>query len=163
MKIGNVLVRCGGLVIATSLWFSLAGFGRAVNPGDCLTNDAAFQSGGGGCQDLSTGRVWSYQPDGNWTFDGAKNYCANLVEGGQTDWRMATISELESVVSNGGYTHLALTISLNGWLGHNWSTTGYKGKVDYYAIRFSDGEVVVRGTKPGSKNGYWALANICVR
>jgi hypothetical protein len=76
---------------------------------------------------------------------------------------MATIAELQGVVSHGVYTHLALTQSLNDWIGHNWSSTVYKGKVDYYAIRFSDGEVVIRGTKPGSKYGNWLLANICVR
>jgi len=152
-----------GLAVTGALSLNL-GMRFAGNPGDCVVpNDSSFASLDGGCKDLATGRVWSYQPTTNWEIAGAKNYCTNLVEGGQSDWRMATIAELQAVVADGGYAHLALTSSANGWPGYNWSSTTAKGNTDYYAIRFSDGDVAIRGTKPGSKNGYWALPTICVR
>ena len=147
-----------GLALAAVLTLNM-GMRFSGNPGDCVVpDDASFASVDGGCKDLATGKVWSLQPDTNWSFDNAAQYGANLVEGGQSDWRMPTIDELQAVYAHGGASHLHLTQSTPA----NWSSTGIGGK-NYYGMRFSDGNVAIYGTKPGSKYGWWLLYTICVR
>ena len=88
------------------------------NPGDCVApDDSSFASLDGGCKDLATGRVWSGQPDTQWSLESANSYCISLVEGGQSDWRLPTVDELRAVYGHGGLTHLALTQQTP----YNWS------------------------------------------
>ncbi len=141
------------------MFLSLTGFRFQGNPGDCVVNDAAFNTEGGGCRDLSTGLVWSHQDGSNNSYEYGVSYCANLTEGGQTDWRLPTIGELEAVYANGAWTHLVFEHPY----AHTWSSTKANKQGDYYSLRFSDGNVAIRGTKRGSKNGLWLLPNICVR
>lgn len=145
---------CSIGALAMNLGMKLSG-----NPGDCVVaDDPSFASLGGGCKDLGTGRVWSLQPDSNWSYDNAVSYCNNLVEGGQSDWRMPTIDELKAVYAHGGSSHLKLTQLTPA----NWSSTTTGGK-NFYGMRFSDGNVAIYGTKPGSKYGWWYLYTICTR
>ena len=148
-----------GLVGTAVMFVSLTGFRFQGNRGDCVLNDAAFNSEGGGCKDLATGRVWSHQDGSNNSYEYGQNWCGNLTEGGQTDWRLPTIDELTTVHSNGAWNHLVFE---HGYA-HTWSSSKANKQGDYYALRFSDGNVAIRGTKRGSKNGWWLLPNICVR
>lgn len=45
---------------------------------------------------------WSQQfPGGAYTWDGATTFAANLVEGGFSDWRLATRAEWQTAITNG--------------------------------------------------------------
>ena len=115
------------------------------------------------CKDLKTGRVWSlatYSIPGGGSYENSSGYCANLVEGGQSDWRLPTIDELKAAYTDGGTSHLAL----NGYeTAHMWSSSLAKPGGNYYALQFSNGDVGIFGTKAGSKYGWWHLPAICVR
>src|SRR5437867_2555256 len=132
MILKSVKSFLAGCLIVAGLTMNL-GMRFAGDPGDCIVpDDAAFASVDGGCKDLATGRVWSLQPDTNWSFDNASKYCGDLVEGGQTDWRMPTIDELKAVYAHGGSSHLRLTQLTPA----NWSSSSIPGK-NYYGLRFS--------------------------
>ena len=44
--------------------------------------------------------VWSDRSSNKMTWSSAKQYCENLTEGGFTDWRLPTISELKTTIQN---------------------------------------------------------------
>jgi hypothetical protein len=89
-------------------------------------------------------------------------YCKSLNEGGKTDWRVPSKSELLALSSNGAVTHLAGTVSRWYWSSSSDITT----KSNAYGVRLSDGllsnvyknngYVTVLGQYPG-------VYPICVR
>lgn len=130
---------------------ALTGAARSTDPGSCLqADDANFASIGGGCKDLRTGRVWSGQMYGLGTWPYAKDYCSNLVEGGQSDWRLPTKDELVTLHNDGGasYVNIWPTASI-------WSSTGAKGG-GYYTVVISTGFV-------GSATRSSGMGVACVR
>lgn len=55
----------------------------------------------GTVQDQKTGLIWASRDNGsNITWSGAKEYCKKYNEGGFSDWRMPTASELKSLYGN---------------------------------------------------------------
>lgn len=87
----------------------------AQNPGDCLVQDAAFQSANGGCQDQVTSIAFS-SIHLQQTWDGAGQVCSTLVEGGFDDWRLPTVAELQAAAAHGASTHLDFgPFSTNGY------------------------------------------------
>ena len=102
----------------------------------CLVEDEAFVTANGGCQDLATGLVWSRRnPSGgaNWHWDQAVQICEDLGEGGFTDWRLATIAELETVHANGAPTHFDYPIFRDT----NWSSTRQGNKAWFIRLMTS--------------------------
>lgn len=94
-------------VVAAWPWLPSAGGASAMTSNACIVNDAAWTTADGGCKDLATGLVWSLAAPGSVSWDYARNYGANLVEGGFDDWRMPTEAELQAAWANGAPTHLA--------------------------------------------------------
>ncbi|MCM2278644.1 MAG: DUF1566 domain-containing protein [Oligoflexia bacterium] len=90
----------------------------------------------------------SYGCDGS-----ATNYCHSLGEGAKTDWRAATVAELDEVTTHsmaGGYAYLAgITSELL------WSSSLF-GSNDAYLINMVSGAVQ---TQPKD----WGFRTICVR
>ncbi len=159
MRISNGRELIGVFFMFALLTANL-GMRFAGAPGDCVVpDDSSFASVDGGCKDLTTGRVWSLQRDGSASWADQSTYCNNLSEGGQTDWRMPTIAELQAVYTDGALGHLAIVQRHV----YNWSSTNAKAKIDYQTLRFEDGDVKIHGTKPGSKYGWWHLHVICTR
>lgn len=86
----------------------------------CLVDGGNFVSRSGGCEDLLTGKVWSTgYMDNNGrsptTWSGAGSYCNNLVEGGQSDWRLPTEAELIKVATDGAAGHVNANDSAFHW------------------------------------------------
>lgn len=131
------LVTSGLLVIG--FFFTQAGFRWIGNPGDCAVEGSGWSSIDGGCKDPS-GRVWaaSRMAYGGLaaTYSEDKTYCANLVEGGYSDWRLPTTAEFQAAVNNSAASHLYLPDQ--GW-GRWLSET--KGKMWGYFGHFQDGSV----------------------
>ncbi|MBL8896652.1 MAG: DUF1566 domain-containing protein [Planctomycetes bacterium] len=100
----------------------------AQAPGDCVRNDASFQSQEGGCKDLSAGLVWSVDT-GVRTWEQALSDAANLVQGGYSDWRLPTIAEMQVASANGAQTHIRFTHGLPSsparW--NSWSSSPASG------------------------------------
>lgn len=89
LNLHNLRIFLTGLVFFLSIGFVMA---------DCL-NEApgAFESTDGGCKDIASGLVWSDHSTGvQYSFSAGQKYCANLVQNGYTDWRTASVAELES-------------------------------------------------------------------
>ena len=60
------------------------------------------QDSAGTWKDNATGLIWSVKDNGsdtNWVQ--ANNYCENLALGGNTDWRLPTRAELETIYDKG--------------------------------------------------------------
>lgn len=76
---------------------------RLLNPGDCRLNDSLFATADGGCKDLQTNRTWSrgsWDTAGHLTFSYYKNWCADMTQGGYTDWRMPTVTEVQTLAAH---------------------------------------------------------------
>jgi hypothetical protein len=50
--------------------------------------------------DPVTNLMWSFKTPSDQSWNDAINYCNNLTEGGYSDWRLPTISELRSIIRN---------------------------------------------------------------
>lgn len=128
----------GGMLIPRDV--SLAGLEfMVVAPGDCILDDTLFNSEEGGCRDLTTGLVWSTQSlqfGIQSTWEGAKTYCEDLVEGGYDDWFLPSRDELQEVFANGSATHMNLMTN------SNWSSTR-RGNTRAWLVNLTDGNTWV--------------------
>ena len=52
------------------------------------------------CHDSKTGIVWSSISENDMGWESALQYCEDLEEGGETDWRLPTIDELRTLIRN---------------------------------------------------------------
>lgn len=52
------------------------------------------------CKDSATNYMWSSRSSNEMNWQSAINYCQNLTEGGHSDWRLPTISELKTIIKN---------------------------------------------------------------
>ena len=52
------------------------------------------------CKDVATNYMWSSRSSNEMNWQSAMNYCQNLTEGGHSDWRLPTISELKTIIKN---------------------------------------------------------------
>lgn len=132
-----------------------------------------FITAEGGCKDVKTGRVWSrngLSPERGgsfYTFSGAKNYCANLSEGGYNDWRVPTRDELKTVAANGAGTYLDVfwVQDSNGGAPSEgdvskWSSTTVKGGKYGYVVDLKTGADTSSGWSTGG--GSWTDV-VCTR
>jgi hypothetical protein len=122
-----------------------------------LPDDANFVSASGGCKDVRTNIVFggsAYRRTGGswWTYNGAKTQCANLVEGGFSDWRMPTKAELVSASQHGGVNYLDYVGALNDYA--PWSSTKKGNKA--YCVRLFDAAQILHMQATG-------LDVLCVR
>jgi hypothetical protein len=117
-------------------------------PADCLVNDSAFTTSGGGCLDLATGLVWGrssvtfelpYLVLPFLTWQGAMAYCDALVEGGFVDWFLPTLSQMEEVVGHGSATYLNLGTTAPNFL---WWSSTTKGGQRAWLVDLWGGRVV---------------------
>jgi len=143
-------------VVVGGVLFSAPAFAQSSILGACTVETATFYTEDNGCKDLTTGLVWSA---GN-IFDNevsgmdlasAVAYCRDLVQGGFSDWRQATVSELTGVASRGALGSLNVLQQRASY----WSSTTNKGNA--YAVDLSTGAV----TSHNAKRSY--LPEICVR
>lgn len=125
--------KCENRMIAWVLGlFALVGIAPTVALAqeihECAVNDTSFATSidEGGCQDLTTGLVWS-KAINNWNWNYAVDYGENLVEGGHGDWRLPTVEELQTVYDNGAPGHFAAWIIAQGTYG--WSSERQGNKV----------------------------------
>jgi hypothetical protein len=133
------------------------GMARLLNPGDCLVEDGAFTSSNGGCTDNASGLTYSasrFDMTGSVGigYSGATAYCDGLVEGGQSDWRVPTLDEMQGLSTHGGGNHL--NISGPNSLGR-WTSTK-RGSTQAYAIVIGTNQVFLNGLNSG-----WDV--VCVR
>ena len=144
-----------------------AGTILAGNPGDCILEDGSFASEIGGCHDKAAdGLVWSagsydqtgikpvYYDSYSRTYP-AIDYCANLAEGGYSDWRLPTAAERDAAAQRGGATHLS---GINTPLSLMW-TTDHKGKSTATAVRMRTDNTYVNASVTQNSN----LPVNCVR
>lgn len=112
--------------LGTALFLMLAPTVSAA----CLVDDASWASQDGGCKDLVANRVWSEDAvhlyGGTGSFLYAQNYCANLAEGGFSDWRLPTAVEQKAAATHAIGTHVALGGTADGH--YLWWSTSSKGK-----------------------------------
>jgi hypothetical protein len=169
---GKVLLTLMGAVLCAEAAFAYQQAQYATNP--CKTEDAArFITAGGGCKDVKTGRVWSRNagsPERGgsfWTWTPGKNYCANLIEGGMTDWRMPTRDELKTVAANGAGAYLDVFWAVDGSGGPSyeynfskWSSTTVKGGKYAYVVDLKTGADTSSGW---ATNGQSWTDVVCVR
>jgi hypothetical protein len=95
-----------GLAVAI-LGVAALAFAANPPPGACLTNDAAWTTANGGCQDQTSGLVWSSLRNRSLMYNGPWAYavtdCDNLVEGGYSDWRLPTLNECIQAAHDGAW------------------------------------------------------------
>src|SRR4051812_33208632 len=85
--------------------------------GSCLENDSRFRSEGGGCHDLSTGRIWSPASKTGVGYSEADGYCRSLSENGKSDWRLPTEAELRAVATLAASKHFRFSAHQFFWAG----------------------------------------------
>lgn len=87
--------------------------------------------------------IWSDRSSNEMNWSSAKQYCKNLTEGGFTDWRLPTISELKTTVQNCQSGGSSCRIS-NSCLAENcWSESCYCNREARYSKLGDDGEVAL--------------------
>ncbi len=93
--------------------------------------------------DNKTGLVWQQGEPGYMTWGSALSYCEGLSLGGNSDWRLPNIKELESLTDDTRYYPAIDTTFFPGASVSNyWSSTTY-ARYPYYAwyVYFNDGYV----------------------
>lgn len=121
--------------------------GLRAQPGACAVNDLLFQTAQGGCLDVTSNRVWS-ATGGIGTWDYAKQYSDNLVEGGFADWRLPTLAELTALHQHGGATHLAGGSEFS----RIWSSTTRGNRAWYLDLQTGQTGLSLKGSS------YWVIA-----
>ncbi|HME58476.1 MAG TPA: DUF1566 domain-containing protein [Terracidiphilus sp.] len=90
--------------------------------------------------DPATGLMWTHQDNGtdiNWYQ--ANSYCANLQSGGYSNWRLATITELEaiSVERQDSDSHHIKTGILLSFSGSVWSSSAGEASGEAWVFEFN--------------------------
>lgn len=100
-----MMTRVANLLFAGALLLSGQAFGAS-----CVLEDANFATADGGCKDQSTGLVWSgstwKRTQSYYSYSGAVSQCANLDEGGFSDWRLPSKDEMLAVEANDAHLYL---------------------------------------------------------
>jgi hypothetical protein len=124
---------------------------RAVR-GEPVTG-SFVDNGDGTITDTSTGLMWvkSYEHT-SYSWEAAKAYCENLTFAGNSDWRLPTRNELQSIVD---YTHANPSINAtffpNTAGANHWtSTTNVNNTSNAWGINFYNGNVFYDYPKTGS-------------
>jgi hypothetical protein len=101
-----------------------------------------FVVSGGVVTDSWTGLFWqALGPSSGYTWSGANNYCAGLVLSGYSDWRLPSVTELNSIVDN---TRISPVVDLSVFPGTEsksyWTlTTSYFITLNAFRVSFDTG------------------------
>ncbi len=98
-------------------------------------------NGNGTVTDSSTGLMWQQAEPGVMTWTNALSYCNGLGLGGNADWRLPNITELDSIVDFTRYSPaINTTFFPNAYASYYWSSTTYAdGTDDAWHVNFNDG------------------------
>jgi hypothetical protein len=117
-----------------AVWDSLLAGSTAIDADDASRGNDYSESA---AEDCNLGGYLSCDNSTNTYQSGSINivsYCKNLNEGGKTDWRLPTRTEINSAYSAGAPSHL--TGSLNQYF---WVSSGYPGNPYSYMVNLSTG------------------------
>ena len=85
--------------------------------------------------------MWAGQDNGSYVnWNQAKDYCANLRLGSYSNWRLATIEELEGIydqTQNVKGNHIKGGIKLSAWI---WSSSAGPYSGEAWNFNFGDGK-----------------------
>ena len=120
---------------------------------------ALTDNGNGTVTDSKTGLIWQQGEPGVKTWGNAISYCEGISLGGQNDWRLPNIKELESLTDDARYNPAIDRTYFPGAIAsYYWSSTTYA----YYPslawlVNFSNGNV------HGYYDRYYNMYVRCVR
>ena len=108
-----------------------------INPPSFIINDSDTVT------DNNTHLMWQRQDDGTTrTWADAEPYCSGLSLGGQSDWRIPEIHELQTIVDFGNSVHLDATyFTGTDSTGYYWSTTYAASSSKAWYMRVGHGTV----------------------
>jgi uncharacterized repeat protein (TIGR02543 family) len=108
--------------------------------------------------DSRTGLVWQQEELGRMTWGNALRYCEGLSLGGQDDWRLPNVKELESLTDDARYNpSLDTTYFPNAVASYYWSSTTPANSPGYaWSVYFGEGF-------DGSYGKYFTMYVRCVR
>ncbi len=107
-------------------------------------------NGNGTVTDSRTGIIWQQGEPGYMTWDSALSYCEGLSLGGNTDWRLPNIKELESITDDTRYNPAIDTTFFPGaYASGYWSSTTIAGNPSFaWGVYFYSGHVYYRAKGP---------------
>ena len=114
---------------------------------------ASFTNNGNGTvTDNGTGLMWQQGEPGYKTWANALTYCEGLSLGGQTDWRLPNITELESIIDDTKYEPAIDTAYFpNAYADYYWSsTTSASNTNGAWSVEFGDNYVYYGSKSYGS-------------
>ena len=105
---------------------------------------ASFTDNGNGTvTDSGTGLMWQQAEGGSMTWDNALSYCEGLSLGGNSDWRLPNVTELESITDDTRYNPaINTTYFPNANASEYWSSTTFANHTyDAWYVHFYYGYV----------------------
>jgi len=146
MRFGVILI----LILLSQLSSMPAHAANLVNNGD------------GTVTDTRTGLTWQQGETGAMTWGAALAYCNGLSLGGRSDWRLPSVSELESLTDDARYAPvLDPSFFPQAYASAYWSSTTHaQYPVNAWLVQFSYGGVVAYRKRDGNYVGYYVR---CVR
>jgi hypothetical protein len=128
-----------------------------------------LNNGNGTVTDNSTGLVWQQDEPGAMTWGDALSYCEGLSLGGNSDWRLPNVRELESLTDDERYNPAIDTSFFpNTYASRYWASTTLAGNPDItWYVNFGDdsiydgskGDVHVRCVRSGQSG---SLGNLTI-
>ncbi len=107
-----------------------------------------IDNGNGTVTDINTGYMWQrHAPDGQYTFDGARNYAGSLSLAGYHDWRVPDRDALLSIVDTRWHPSIVSGYFENTRSANYWTSTTVDplASPDYaYVVSFDTGVDVQR-------------------
>jgi len=107
-------------------------------------------NGGGMVTDTKTGFMWQQGEGGSMSWANALSYCEGLTLGGNTDWRLPNIKELESIVDDTRYNPAINSIFPGTSTEQYWSSTTGSNEYNAWYINFLDGYALYTGKSNAS-------------
>ena len=133
LRFSSIVLLLVLFAIALSFYGSLA-----------LAEAASFTDNGNGTvTDSGTGLMWQQAEGGLMTWDNALSYCEGLSLGGNSDWRLPNVTELESITDDTRYNPaINTTYFPNANASGYWSSTTYADGTDgAWGVGFGNGFV----------------------
>ena len=102
-----------------------------------------IDNGDGTVTDNTTGLIWQQAEGGSKTWEDALTYCEDLPLGGDTDWRLPNVKELESLTDDSQYSPaIDKDYFTNAYSSNYWSsTTNANNTTNAWNVNFNNGNV----------------------